>query len=314
MTSYRTMLESFDNASLPNLDEVVMGALELLSETPLPQINLSVYQRPLIVGSGNAEATGRILFEHTNASFASESTYVQKLRDTPDIDGVVIVSASGEKHAPIIARTCRDLNVHVTLVTTSRNSSASRELDHLHDYDEYVFPKNREPYTYNTSTYLGMVLGATGEDPREIQKYIETTIKPLHLPDFSAHDKFYIVVPAEFSLVTRMLHVKFIELFGRRIARDVETDEYSRHATTVVPSDELFISFGTQKTRLGTPDQQLYIPLPDRAGYGAMIAIGYYIIGRIQAAHPDYFKQNIASYIEHTNSTYDSNLTLIVDN
>jgi len=38
-----------------------------------------------VVGSGNAEAMGRIFFEDTNAIFSSESSYENKLKHIPDL-------------------------------------------------------------------------------------------------------------------------------------------------------------------------------------------------------------------------------------
>ena len=276
-------------------------------------MDLSAYQRPLVVGSGNAEATGRIVFHGADAIFASESDYEGKLKRSPGIDGVVLVSASGEKHAPIIAKTAKRYGKHITLITNSRNSSASRELDHIHPYDEYLFPKNREPYTYNTSTYMGMILGATQEDPAEIGRFIRERINALALPDFARYDKYFLVVPPRFSGIVRMLQVKFIELFGRTVARDVETSEYMRHATTVVPSDELFITFGLESRDWGDPEQRLSIPLPDGAGYGAMMAIGYYIIGQIQKRRPPSFKEHLVRYTQEASKVFGHTIAPIVE-
>ena len=306
-------LKTFDLANIPNLDVAVLGALELFQITPLPQLDLSAYKHPLIVGSGNAEAAGRIIFEKADALFASESNYEEKLHAIPAIDGVVLISASGEKHAPLIARTSRDLGKHVTLITNTPHSSTSAELDHQHSYDEYIFPKNREPYTYNTSTYLGMILGHTKEDPATIAHFIAEHIDTLMLPDLSKHDKFYLIVPARFSGIIRMLQVKFIELFGRTVARDVETAEYVRHATTVVPSDELFISFGEENTTWGKPENRLFVPLPENADYGAMMAISYYVIAQIQKQRPAYFKQNIVQYMKEVSEIFGQTLSPIVE-
>ena len=306
-------LKTFDLAHIPDLDVAVLGALELFQSVPLPQLDLSAYKHPLIVGSGNAEATGRIIFEKSDAVFASESNYEEKLRAIPGIDGVVLISASGEKHAPIIARTARSLGKHVTLITNTPHSSASRELDHQHPYDEYVFPKNREPYTYNTSTYLGMILGHTKEDPAAIARFIAEHIDTLKLPDLSKYDKFYLIVPARFSGIIRMLQVKFIELFGRTVARDVETVEYVRHATTVVPSDELFISFGEENTTWGSPENRLFVPLPQNADYGAMMAISYYVVAQIQKQHPPYFKEHIVQYMKDVSLIFGQTLSPIVE-
>jgi len=307
------VINSFDEQSLPDLDTVVLAALELFAKEQLPILDVSMYKRPLVVGSGNAEETGRIIFEKSDALFASESTYKEKLKHIESIDGVVLVSASGEKHAPIIAECSATYGKHVTLITNAVNSSASNELDDSHKYDEYVYPKNREPYTYNTSTYMGMILGHTEENPEKIHSYISSTIETLQYPDLSRYDKVYIIVPPKFAGIIRMLQIKFIELFGRRIARDVVTSEYVKHATTVVPSDELFISFGEENTVWGEDENRLFVPLPADADYGAMMAIAYYVIGKIQKAHPPYFKENIGSYIEKASSVFNHQLHVIVE-
>ena len=225
-----------------------------------------------------------------------------------------MISASGEKHAPIIAAKVREMGKRVMLITNSPNSSASKVFeDDRSGFDEYVFPKNREPYTYNTSTYLSMVMGWTGEDPAAIEKYIHETIDNLNMPDFSHYDKYYIIIPPQFSEVIRMISVKFIELFGRNIARDVETSEYVRHATTIASSNELFISFGEQNNTWGKPENRFFVPLPENANYGAMIAVGYYIVGKIQAAYPNYFKDNIVSYAEEISKIFGQTISPIVE-
>lgn len=307
------ILNTFDLNNIPDLDVAVLGALELFQKKPIPKLSLNVYKRPLVVGSGNAEATGRIIFQNFDAIFASESNFEDKLKAIKEIDGVVLVSASGEKHAPIIAKTARKYGKHVTLITNTPRSSAGKELDHKHDYDEYIFPKNREPYTYNTSTYMGMILGYTGEDPAAIYNFILEKINLAKLPNLSRYDKFFLIIPAQFSSIIRMLQVKFIELFGRRIARDVETFEYLKHAATVVPSDELFISFGMENSTWGQPENRLYIPLPGWANYGTMMAVGYYTVAQIQKKHPPYFKENIAQYSKKASKIFGTTISPIVE-
>ncbi len=314
MPSYIDTLNSFDVHSLPNLDVVVMGALELFTQNGVEKLDIP-FKRPLVVGSGNAEATGKILFSDSAAVTASESSYTQKLATIADIDGVVIVSASGAKHAPIIARTAVESGKKVVLLTATPNSETSQLFGNNPDFKDYVLPKNREPYTYNTSTYMGMILAKTGEDASAIKSYIETTVDQIALPDFSKYQKYFMVVPPEFSGITRMLQVKFIELFGREVARDVETSEYMRHATTVVPSDqELFISFGEENTIWGTPENRLFIPLPENADYAAMMAIGYYTVGKIQAHYEHMFKDNIVNYTTEASKLFGSTITPIVEN
>jgi len=307
------ILNTFTLDNIPDLDVAVLGALELFQKEPLPKIKLDVYKRPLVVGSGNAEATGRIIFQDLDAIFASESNFEEKLKSVKTIDGVVVVSASGEKHAPIIEQRAKKYGKHVTLITNSRGSSAEKKLDKKHTYDEYVFPKNREPYTYNTSTYMGMILGHTGEDAAEIYMFIKEKIDTLIFPNLSRYNKFYLIVPPQFSGIIRMLQVKFIELFGRNIARDVETSEYVPHATTVAPSDEFFISFGYENNNWGKPQNRLNIPMPEKANYGAMMAVGYYVIAQIQKQHPPYFKENIASYTKQVSKIFGNKINPIVE-
>ena len=308
----REKLKNFDIDSLPSLDTVVLGALEMLATETVPTLDVSAFKRPLVVGSGNAEATGRILFAETDAIFASESSVDDKLGHIDTIDEVVVVSASGGKHAPILARKARDAGKHVTLITNTPNSPAQQELSE-DEITALVYPKNREPYTYNTSTYMSMMMGLTREDPAAIKRFIEEQIDTLELPDLSKFDKYYLIVPPEFADVIRMVQVKFIELFGRNIARDVETSEYVRHATTVAPSNELFICFGEANTTWGRPDSRLNVPLPKDAGYVAMVAIGYYVVAQIQKAHPQYFKENIDAYCQFISGVFGESITPIVD-
>lgn len=312
MQPNREILNNFDITSLPSLDTVVLGALEMLASEQLPSIDTSVIRRPLVVGSGNAEATGRIMFAETGAVFASESSVDDRLAHISDIDEVIVVSASGGKHAPIIARKARDAGKHVTLITNTPNSPAEQELS-SEELTALVFPKNREPYTYNTSTYMSMLLGYTHEDPAAIKSFIEQAIDTLAMPDFSQFQKYYLIVPPQFDGIIRMLNVKFIELFGRNVARDVETSEYVRHATTVAESNEVFIAFGEPNTTWGKPENRLNVPLPEGAGYVAMMAVGYYVVAQIQKAQPQYFTENIATYCQFISGIFGEAISPIVD-
>jgi len=304
------ILNSFTLENIPDLDVAVLGALELFQKEQISKIKLDVYNHPLVVGSGNAEATGRIIFQDLDAIFASESDFEEKLKSIESIDGVVLISASGGKHAPIIAKRSKELGKRIALITNNPDAPASEfvEKDNV-----FVFPKNREPYTYNTSTYMGMILGYTGEDPAEIEQVIKQQVDVITFPNFSKYDKYFLIVPSRFLGIIRMFEVKFIELFGRKIARDVETSEYMKHAVTVVPSDELFISFGDENNTWGEPDQRLHIPLPDNAGYATMMAVGYYVIAQIQKQHKPYFKENIASYTKEVSKIFGSTISPIVE-
>tara|TARA_Y100000310_G_scaffold345863_1_gene471786 strand:+ start:49266 stop:50183 length:918 start_codon:yes stop_codon:yes gene_type:complete len=300
------IMKSFGVKNMPDLDTCVLAALELFSSTKVPKVKIP-FKRSLVVGSGNAIASGKIIFSKKDAIFADESSIDSKLRSIKTIDGVVLLSASGAKHAPIIAKKAKKKRKKVILLTNTKDSDASHFADKV-----YVFPKNREPYTYNTSTYMGMILGYTKEDPKKILQFIKSRVDKVKLPNFSKIKKYYLVIPEEFEGVIRLLNVKFIELFGRNIARDVETFEYIPHATTVVPSGELFITFGRKMNPLFGKNQ-LLIPLPKNAGYAAMMAIGYYVIGKIQKSQPAWFKKNIVNYMKKASKEFGKEMKAIVE-
>lgn len=297
-------MDSFFQEQLIDLDECVINALNLFAKQRPVKLNIGKFKRPLVVGSGNAAATGRIIFEKSDAVFADESNFEKKLKYIKEIDGVILISASGGKHAPIIAKTAKKYKKEVLLLTNNEKALAKEYADKT-----MVFPKNTEPYTYNVSTYMGFILSQTGEDPEKILDFIKTKIDKMKLPDFRQFEKYFIVVPAEFEGIIRMFHVKFMELFGRRIARDIETTEGMKHATTVVPSKELFIVFGAENNY---GKHNFYVPLPKNAGYGAMMAIGYYIIGKLQKAKPPWFRQNIAAYTKRASKTFGQEIKLMV--
>ena len=158
-----------------------------------------------------------------------------------------------------------------------------------------------------------MILGYTQEDPAKIQSFIKETIDIMDLSKLGQYEKFYCMVPTKFSLVTRMMQIKFTELFGRMIARDVETHENTKHATTVVKSNELFLSFGKEDTLWGDEGHRLSIPLPEWANYGTMIAVAYYVIGKIQKSQHPYFKERIVEYTDEISKVFGETISPIID-
>ena len=288
----------------------MLNALEHFIREGLPSANLGNFTRPLVVGSGNAAATGRIIFAKKDAVFADESTYRDKLDNITEIDGVVLFSASASKHAPGIASAAKNKGKKVILVTCN---PAARNMN---SFDEVnIFPHLPEPYTYNTSTYMGMILAKTKEKPKEILAHINNVVdKCLDAPAMSLgdFDAFYFIVPKEFDGIRQMLTTKFVELFSRRIARDVFTSEQAKHATTLVPTErELFVSLGYENKLWG--QHRLNIPLPENANYGAIMAVGYYVIGKIQAAKPPWFKESVARYCKTAAKWFSKELPIVVE-
>lgn len=299
MYEYLQKLESFDENNLPSLREVVLGALELFIKNGMSNVTIKEFKKPVIVGSGNAIASAKILYANKDCVFADENNY-QEAISREGIDGVVIFSASGAKHAPIIAKAAVDKGLITQLVTCTPNSPAEAIVG---KENTIISLKNREPYTYNTSTYMGWIISITKEDPKIIYDFLTKDIANfLQNIDFSKYNGFLLATPNEFPGVKQLFEVKFIELFGRKVARDVKTFEELKHAVTVVPSDtELAIKFGSNV--IDFQNDAIEIPMPKNLGPGFLMAIGYFVIGHIQEQHPQYFKENIKSYIERLNQT-----------
>lgn len=311
MDTYRNQLESFTLATLPDLDVVTLGALERFAADGVPAVARDMFTKPLVIGSVNAAETGKIIFADQAAVFANQDSYERMWRSHPDIDGAIIVSASGSKHAVSIVQTLTAAGVPTVLLTTDPNAPAAA---HLPADSVYVFPRNREPYTYNTSTYLGMIFGARGEDPAAIRSHIETQVAPMIPQHFGEYDAFFCMIPPEFGVVRGMLRTKFDELFGSRVCGRVFTYEEAKHAKTVVPYErECFVSFGVENDAFGDPARRVRIPLPDAAGPAALMAVGYYTIGHIQKQHPPYFKEHIAEYAREASRIFGTTISPIVE-
>jgi hypothetical protein len=223
--------------------------------------------------------------------FASESQYQRVLERMPDLDHAVVISASGGKHAPILIKDLIRRGLMPHLITCDADSPAARLLAK----DRVTATRSQaEPLTYNTSTYLGMILAKTREDPAQIKRFILDEIQPA-LPDFAPYRAFYLMLRPRFEVEREMFVTKFDELFGGRISGRCYTTEQTLHAKTVVPWDkELFVALGCANAHFGSA--RLQIKLPDNAGFAQMLAVGYYLIGRIQKAMPPWFKQHVGAY------------------
>jgi len=305
----REQLQSFTLDTLPTLDTVVLGALELFSAETVPTLELGL-ERPLVMGSGNAAATGKILFATNPAIFADEATYSSALAQG-GYDGVVVLSASGKKHAIAMVQEACEHQVPVHLITNNDKAPAAQMLA---DTSIHVFPKNREPYTYNTSTYLGPIFGASKESAGELRTFIEQQVSPTLLRNFADYNAYTFIVPDAFAPVCDMVRTKFDELFGGMVTGRVFTESEIMHAKTVVPSGaELFISLGCRNEHYGLPRNHLMVPMPESAGFAAAIAISYFIVGKIQMAHPPYFTNNIVTYCETATQLFGHDISPIVE-
>lgn len=281
-----------------NLDEVVLDALNLHAGYALPELKFGDLKKILVIASGNALPTGRIIFKGTGAIFADEGQYKSALKLNHKFDGAVVISASGKKHAPLIIKGLISSGVNAFLLTCDGNSPAAKELIDAGKQNQIIVTKSlEEPVTYNTSTYLGMILSKTRENPKEILAYLNKFVERGIPKDLGRFNAFYLIIPPEFEDAREMFLTKFDELFGPMVNGRCYTSEQSRHAKTVVPSkSEMFISIGFQNELFGDKDSRWNVPLFPGADYAAVIAVGYYIIGKIQVSKPPYFRDNAAVF------------------
>lgn len=304
----KNKMDRFTEKNLPSLSTAVLGALELFANEGLPKIKMPNFKKPVIVGSGNAIVTAKLLYNNKNAIFADENNYKDALNKKPD--GAIIFSASGEKHASIISQYYISKKIKTKLITCNPDSTAGKIVGKK---NIILTKKNREPYTYNTSTYLGWVLAQTKENPEKILDFINKKVSKVIKKNIAKYNGYLLITPENFSEGNKLFEIKFTELFGRKIARDVKTFEELKHAVTVVPDkQELCIQFG--KGQIDFSNDKIIIPLPASAGPATIMSIGYYTIGKIQEYKPQWFKQNISDYIKKINKkSFGKNLKIIVE-
>lgn len=278
-----------------NLDENVLKALKFHSQNPLPKLNLDKFKFPLVVGSEGAYYTGRNLFSNQTAIFANESNFKAKTKTYSNliknktIKETVIISASGEKDSVWEVELANKLGLETTLLTCEDESTAAQIAD-----TTLIYKKIAEPYSYNFSTYVGMMMSATRENPKKILDLI----KKIKLPrNFKNYQAYSFIIPNEFIEICPMIETKGQEMFGSRMIIRAYTPGRARHAKFIVRWDkELVISLGERNKYFGDPKSRWDINLPKSTEMATILSLTYYLVGKIQAAKPKYFQQNIINY------------------
>ena len=278
-----------------NLDENVMLALDFFTENKPPTFDANKYKLPFVVGSGNAYSTGLILFSENAAIFADESNFKKTIASFDEaikknlIKDAIIISASGEKDSVWETELAKQHGLTTTLLTTKEQSEAAKIADEVKTYKSIA-----EPYTYNTVTYMGMILSKTQENPSAIKEHIESLEFPNGFGEFNGYS---FVVPDKFMNICPMLDIKKSELFGSKLSVRAFPQGHARHAKFVIRSnDELVISLGQKNENYGNPENRWDIELSENADYAEVMALTYYIVGKIQGAKYPYFKENIENY------------------
>lgn len=280
---------------IPSLDEIVLQSLDLFTTDSPPSFNPSDYKLPFVVGSGNAYNTGAIIFSSQAAIYADESnlkTLLPAFKDaikTKLITQAVVLSASGGKDSVWEIELAKKYGLHTTLITTKAESPAAKIADKV-----YVFKSIAEPYTYNTSTYMGMILGATHENIADIKKAVESLKFP---ENFDSYESYSFVLPEKYSAICPMLDIKRHELFGPKVSLRAFPQGHARHAKFVIrDKGELVISINEKNEFFGNPENRWDIFLPENANFAMMMAVTYFIVGKMQKSKPQYFKENVEAY------------------
>src|SRR3989344_9222116 len=168
-----------------NLDENVLLTLDFFAKNPPPSVDANQFNLPFVVGSGNAYNTGLIIFSEKAAVFADESNFkkiiasFEKAIQGGLIKDAVVISASGGKDSVWEIELAKKHGLRTFLLTTKGKSDAAKIADKV-----YVFKSIAEPYTYNTSTYMGIILSATKENPLKIKEYIESLSLPENFDNY----------------------------------------------------------------------------------------------------------------------------------
>lgn len=278
-----------------NLNQDVQSTLDFFCKNKPPKLNLAKYTLPFVVGSGNAYNTGMILFSDKAAIFADESNFKSIIESYKPIiekgliKQAIIISASGEKDSVWEIELAKTHGLETILLTCNNNSPAAQIADEV-----FAYRKIDEPYTYNFSTYLGMILSATNED----SEMILDTIDKIKFPEnFSKYESYSFILPDKFLNICPMLDIKKSELFGSHLSLRAFPEGHSRHAKFVIPSEkELVISINCENKYFGHPDHRWNISLQNNLGFGTMLSLTYLIIGKIQEIKHPYFKENIEKY------------------
>jgi hypothetical protein len=142
---------------------------------------------------------------------------------------------------------------------------------------------------------MGMILATTKENPKEIKDAINSLQFP---SNFGSYKGYSFVLPDKYLNICPMLDIKKSEMFGSNLSLRAFSQGHARHAKFVVRSkDELVISINNENEQYGDPESRWNISVPENLSFAGIMAITYYIIGKIQGSEPPYFQENIENYV-----------------
>lgn len=280
--------------TIANLDKIVLAGLDFFSANKPYALKLKSKDIYFVVGSVNAYNTGRMLFSDQAALFADEGNFLTLLKTYKNlikekkIKEAIVISASGEKDSIWEVKAARRAGLKTTLFTCNDQSSAAKLADR-----SFFFKKIAEPYSYNFSTYLGMLLSHTQEDPKKIKEFLLA----LKIPKKFKNSRYFsFILPDRFKAIAEMIKVKDEELFGPYSSLRAYPEGSARHAKFICQAkDELVISFG-KNPYFGNKQQRWEIAWPKNGDYGLALSLSYFLCGLIQTQKPDHFKKGLPNY------------------
>lgn len=282
---------------IKNLHSTVIEALNFFIKNPVKKFKFDKSQLTLAIGSVNAKNTAKMLLANQASIFADESNLKNILKvyrpliDKKIIDQAIIISASGEKDAIWEAKAVKKLKMKTTLLTCNPKASTIKLVDNYH-----VFPKISEPYSYNFSTYLAMLLAYYREDPAKIKKFLEKLTIPKNFKNFKY---FSFILDDKYREIADMIKVKDDEMFAAKSSLRAFSFGQARHAKFIYQDkNEMLISFG-KNPYFGHPKNRWQISLAKNHNYGLVLSLAYYLVGLIQEQKPDYFKKSLKDYCEN---------------
>ncbi len=277
-----------------NLNHIVIEALNYFIENPVKKFELKKSKLTLAVGSVNAKNTAKMLLKNQANILSDESnlkdvlkTYQELIRKKV-IDQSIVVSASGEKDAIWEIKALKKMGLKTTLLTCNSQASAIQLADNYH-----VFSKISEPYSYNFSTYLSMLLAFYQENPGKIKKFLETLSIPKNFKNFKY---FTFILDDKYSAIAEMIRTKDDELFAAKSSLRSFSYGQARHAKFIYQDkNEMVISFG-KNPFFGRPKNRWEINLAEDHNFAFTLSLAYYLVGLIQKQKPNYFKQSLKDY------------------
>jgi len=157
-----------------------------------------------------------------------------------------------------------------------------------------------------------MLLGAENESPKKIMSFIEALIFPKNFVNYEAYS---FILPDELADIAPMLEIKKHELFGPHLSIRAFSQGEARHAKFVIPWEkELIISLVENKF-FGLEKQRWEIKIKPKNNTALIMALCYFIIGKIQSTKTPYFKNNIENYCAQGANAYGvkKRFSVIVD-